>query len=334
MHAYTFLATASLITATSAASLGAFNVDPGSVSVSGFSSGGFMAAQLGVAYSSTFQTGFGVFSGGPYDCARNQYYTNCMYNLNPSITTPTANIKSWSGNQIDTITNLKSRKIYMQAGSADTTVGPNVMAKLNIQLSNFGSASNLTYVSRSGAAHTFPTDFDAQGDNSCTSSSSPYVSNCGYDGAGAVLQWMYGTLNARNTGTLTGEVISFDQTSSYGANGMATTGYLYVPATCKDGSTICRLHVALHGCSQSYGQIGSKFITNTGYNKWADTNNIIMLYPQTTQDNSFHTIWNGGLLSNSNGCWDWLGWYGTNADQKGGAQMTAIVNQVSQIISG
>lgn len=57
---------------TLAAGLSAYNVDPNSVSGSGFSAGGFMAAQLGVAYSDTFKTGFGVFAGGPYDCARNQ----------------------------------------------------------------------------------------------------------------------------------------------------------------------------------------------------------------------------------------------------------------------
>ena len=52
--------------------LGSYNVDPNSVSVSGLSAGGFMAAQLGVAYSDVFKTGFGVFAGGPFDCARNQ----------------------------------------------------------------------------------------------------------------------------------------------------------------------------------------------------------------------------------------------------------------------
>jgi poly(3-hydroxybutyrate) depolymerase len=59
-------------TSASAAALGAYNVDPDSVSVSGLSSGGFLAVQLGVAYSDIFVTGFGVFAGGPYDCARNQ----------------------------------------------------------------------------------------------------------------------------------------------------------------------------------------------------------------------------------------------------------------------
>lgn len=59
-------------TTSAAAALGAYNIDPSSVSVSGLSSGAFFSAQLGVAYSNVFQTGFGVFAGGPFDCARNQ----------------------------------------------------------------------------------------------------------------------------------------------------------------------------------------------------------------------------------------------------------------------
>lgn len=53
--------------------LPAFNINPDSISVSSLSSGGFMAAQLGVTYSDIFNAGFRVFAGGPYDCARNQY---------------------------------------------------------------------------------------------------------------------------------------------------------------------------------------------------------------------------------------------------------------------
>ena len=60
------------VTGVSAAALGSYNVDPNSVSVSGMSSGGFFSVQLGIAYSSIFKTGFGVFAGGPFDCARNQ----------------------------------------------------------------------------------------------------------------------------------------------------------------------------------------------------------------------------------------------------------------------
>ncbi|PKX93372.1 putative polyhydroxybutyrate depolymerase [Aspergillus novofumigatus IBT 16806] len=320
----------------SAAALGAYNVDPNSISLSGLSSGGFMSAQLGVAYSDTFKAGFGVFAGDrTIALAASRQYTTCMYNQNPSITGPIANMKTWSGNKINPVSNLQSRRIYMWTGTADTTVGPNVMSQLKAQLANFDATDNVSYITTSGAVHTFPTDFDASGDNSCSSSGSPYISNCQYDGAGAVLKWMYGTLNARNTGTLSGSIVSFSQTGEYGASGMDTTGYLYVPKACQSGSsTVCKLHVALHGCLQSYSMIGSKFISNTGYNMWADTNNIIILYPQAVADSSMHTIWTGMQLPNPNGCWDWVGWYGANADQVGGVQMAAIVNQVARIVSG
>jgi hypothetical protein len=184
-----------------------------------------------------------------------------MYNANPSITTPIANMKSWSGNQIASVTSLEQRKIYMWVGSFDTTVGPNVMNQLKAQLANFDDLANISYVTTSGAAHTFPTDFNGVGDNSCSFSTSPYISNCNYDGSGAALQWIYGSLKARNTGSLSGSVISFDQSGSYGANGMDTTGYIYVPQSCASGATVCSLHVALHGCLQSYKSIGSNFHT-------------------------------------------------------------------------
>ena len=198
-----------------------------------------------------------------------------MYNQSPSITAPTANMRSWSGNQIDKVANLANRNIYMEVGSQDTTVGPNVMSQLKAQLANFDTSSKVAYITTSGAAHTFPTDFDGTGDNSCSSAVSPYISNCGYDGAGAVLNWMYGSLVARNNGQSTGSILSFAQSGSYGSAGMDTTGYLYVPQACENGSTICKLHVALHGCLQSYSQIGYQFINNTGYNKWAGKNSVI-----------------------------------------------------------
>jgi len=316
--------------------LKAYNADPASASVSGLSSGGFMAAQLGVAYSSTFKTGFGVFAGGPVDCARAQSYTSCMYNQTPSISGPDANVNSWSGTaNEDATANLASRKIYLWTGSADTTVGPNVMNQLKTQLANYDTAANVSYVTTSGAVHTFPTNFAGSGDNSCSSSVSPYISNCSYDGAGAVLQWMYGSLSAPNTGTPGGTVVSFDQTKFIASgNGMDTTGYLYVPAACASGSTACKVHVALHGCVQSHGSVGMDFVNNTGYNRWADTNNIIVLYPQAIADNTSHSTPGNGSLSNPNGCWDWVGWYGSNFDEKPGVQMTAIVKMVNQITSG
>src|SRR5262245_55228319 len=52
-----------------AAPLPQLSIDPAQVSVSGLSSGGFMAVQMHVAYSGTFTKGVGVVAGGPFFCA-------------------------------------------------------------------------------------------------------------------------------------------------------------------------------------------------------------------------------------------------------------------------
>src|SRR3712207_3357206 len=46
-----------------------YGIDPDRITVSGLSSGAYMAVQLGVAYSSSFR-GVGVIAGGPYGCAQ------------------------------------------------------------------------------------------------------------------------------------------------------------------------------------------------------------------------------------------------------------------------
>lgn len=191
-----------------------------------------------------------------------------MNNMTPNTQTPNKNMAAWSGNQIDNLANLKTRKIFLEVGTSDTTVGPNLMNALQAQLQPYSSAENTAYIKRAGQAHVFPTNFDGQGNNQCGSSTSPYIANCGYDGAEEVLKWMYGNLNPRAS-TAQGSFVTFDQTGKYGAAGMASSGSLYVPKACQDGKTACKLHVALHGCQQTMSAIGNKYTVNTGYNEWA-----------------------------------------------------------------
>ena len=68
--------------------------------------------------------------------------------------------------------------------------------------------------------------------------------------------------------------------------------------------------------------IGRAFVNESGINEWADTNNIVVLYPQTVA-----SIDNG-----ETGCWDWWG-YLNRADyaQKSGPQMKAIYGMVLRI---
>ena len=256
--------------------LPSLNIDKTQITVSGLSSGGFMANQLGYAHSSTFK-GVGVFAAGPYPCAGHSNYTACMYNATISssaLNTMQADLNNWSGTAIDAKSNVASQKVFLFVGLSDTTVGPNPMNAVRTQYLNNGvTAANLEYVQRSGTAHVLPTDFDAAGNNSCGSSASPYIANCGYDGAKAVLTKLYAT-------------------------------------------------------------IGDKFVRNTGFSRWADTNNIVVLFPQTKVDNTSRSTAASGLLPNPNGCWDWVGWYGSNFAQKAGTQIGAIKAMVDKVAGG
>jgi poly(3-hydroxybutyrate) depolymerase len=178
-----------------AVNLPAYNVDTSMTTVSGLSSGGFMANQLGIAYSSLFK-GVGVFAAGPYMCAGHNNYTACMYNASISstqLTTMQNSINSWStSGAIDNKANVANQKVYLFIGTSDFTVGQNPVTALKTQYTNNGvAAANLEHVVRSGASHTFPTDFDSTGNNGCGSAASPYISNCSYDGAKAVLTKFY-----------------------------------------------------------------------------------------------------------------------------------------------
>jgi len=322
--------------AAQATPLPALVVDKSQITVSGLSSGGFMANQLGYAYSSTFK-GIGVFAGGPYMCAGHSNYTACMYNASISasmLSTMQADINNWSGTANDSKANVAGQKIFMFVGTSDYTVGPNPMNAVQTQYTNNGvSAANLDYIQRASTAHVFPTDFDSSGNNACSSTASPYISNCGYDGAKAAFTKFYGTLNPRNDAPAAGNYIQFDQTAFTTNAGMSPTGWVYVPANCAAGAT-CRLHVALHGCQQNYDTIGDKFVKNTGYTRWADTNSIVVLFPQTRVDNTAHSTAASGSLANGNGCWDWIGWYGSNFAQKAGTQQAAIKAMVDKLASG
>ena len=101
---------------------------------------------------------------------------------------------------------------------------------------------------------------------------------------------------------------------------MAATGWVYVPTGCGSG-TSCKLHVALHGCKQNTADIGQEFVRNAGYNRWAEANNIVVLYPQTSQ-------------KATNSCWDWWGYDDANHAKKSAPQMVAITSMVEQLSRG
>src|SRR5207302_1547873 len=102
-----------------------------------------------------------------------------------------------------------------------------------------------------------------------------------------------------------------------GALSLGETGFVFVPKDCEAGQA-CRIHIALHGCKQDFGDIQRKFIDDTGYNAWADTNHLIVLYPQTAPSPF--------LPQNPQACWDWWSYvnHEDNYVTRSGAQIKAI----------
>ncbi|KPF69462.1 hypothetical protein IP84_06400 [beta proteobacterium AAP99] len=308
--------------ASAAPALPQLNIDPAEVSVSGLSSGGFMAVQMHVAYSATFRRGAGVVAGGPYFCAEGSITNATGRCMQRSTAIPVSSLvsttRTWAGNgSIDPVDNLSASRVYLFSGSIDSTVKQAVMNDLQTYYASFVPAANTVYKKDIAAEHAMITDDYG---NSCSTKASPYISDCNFDLAGEILKHLYGTLNARNNGALGGSFTEFDQSLYVRNNGMAATGWVYVPQSCAAGAS-CRLHVVFHGCQQNTATIGDNYVRNTGYNRWADTNNIVLLYPQTG-------------TGATNGCWDWWGYNSADYARKSGPQMAGVRAMITRLASG
>jgi poly(3-hydroxybutyrate) depolymerase len=298
-------------------------------SASGLSSGGYFAVQLAVAFSSRI-VGVGAIAGGPYDCGGEHPFWDCMYQGHPDPGPAIERTRRWSGVSIDPIAGLARQRVYLLSGTLDA--GRPVMDALFDYEAAFVAPGNIVYDRDRPFAHTFPTDAAVLGDNPCWAAVPPYISDCGFDAAGAILAHIYGPLRPRNDGALGGRMVRFDQTefvAGAARHGLDATGWLYVPASCAAGAR-CRLHVVLHGCTQNQATIGRRFVDDTGYPRWADTNELLVLYPQTIADWVDHDP-PSGAGANIDACWDWVGYYGADFDQRSGVQLAAVKRMIDRL---
>jgi poly(3-hydroxybutyrate) depolymerase len=175
-----------------------------------------------------------------------------------------------------------------------------------------GYGANSVIVRDKPAGHAMVTE-DA-GNPDCGVTSSPFINDCDYDAAGELLRHLYGNLEPRASAP-GGRLVQFDQ-KPFGSHdiSMDDEGYVYIPKACD--SERCRIHVAFHGCRQGAALIKDQFVREAGYNRWADSNHLIVLYPQ-----AIVRYW---PTLNPRGCWDWWGY--TNADYptREGAQIRAV----------
>ena len=315
------------VSARAAEPLPAFHVDLAQSSVSGLSSGAYMAGQFHIAFSTTL-IGAGIVAGGPYDCAEGQLgvaLNRCMQTTvgGPDAAHLLARAQALARqDRIDPLSGLAGDRVYVFSGTRDDTVTPPVVAQTVAFYRLAGVAeAEIEYVHDLAAGHAFITE--DQG-NACGVTGSPFIDDCDYDQAGAILGHIYGPLNppAAAPG---GRLIEFDQTEFLPdptSHGMGATGFAYVPASCAAGET-CRAHIAFPGCKQTVDLIGDAFETETGYNRWADSNHLIILYPQAH-----------ATVVNPNACWDWWGYDDPDYATRSGRQMAAVRAMLTRLAGG
>ncbi len=299
-------------------------LDPDATTVSGLSSGAYMAVQMHVAFSERF-AGAGIVAGGPYFCARGSLgtaLTQCMQ-THTGAPNAAALLQAAQGfaaaDEIDPLAGLADDRVYLFSGTADNTVTqPAMDSARDFYLAAGVASQDIRYVNDVPAGHAFL----AEGaPNRCSVTQANFINDCDIDQAGDILTWVYGDL-ADPVSPNPNSLLEFDQ-SAFLPNpeprGMDSRGFVYVPEDCAAGET-CRLHVAFHGCQQTPDQIGDLYARTTGYNRWAEANGIVVLYPQA-HDSS----------GNPNGCWDWWGYDDADYALREGRQMAAVAAMANRL---
>ncbi|MFG3243780.1 hypothetical protein [Streptomyces sp. NPDC048157] len=289
--------------------------------VTGISSGGFMASQLQVAYSGTFK-GAGIVAAGPYYCGKGGIVVGLIACGTGLISTDPEGIEQivrrWSAEgRIDPASNLAGKPVYTYHGTKDPLVRTSVSDE-GVQLyRDFGART--AYHDTDPAGHGWPTP---NAPLSCGTTFYPFLINCGNDPQGEMLGHWLGRVNPP-AATQSGTLSRHDQ-NRYVPGGLAqwysmgSSSFLYTPDSCAAGAA-CKLVVALHGCMSDNKFVGDRFARESHLNEYADTNDLVILYPQT--DISL-------LRGNPQGCWDWWGYTGRDYAQKSAPQMRAVLNEV------
>eukprot|EP01132_Coremiostelium_polycephalum_P009249 gene9249-11334_t len=281
-----------------------------------------MAVQFHVAFSSVVN-GAGILAGGPYYCAN----ANVEVALNACMKYPefinipeliAATDYAESTLSIDDTANLANSKVWLFSGTSDTVVNQGVVKKLQEYYQHY--IQDDTYISTTyniPAEHSFVTN--AYG-NKCNYLGPDYINNCNFNSAWEILSFLHGPLN-NTLLNVSNNIIQIDQSKflPFGATTISAAlnqyAFAYIPTACqnKNNKGLCSIHIAFHGCEQTVAQIGNTFYTQTGYNEIAETNNIIILYPQALV-----------TILNPKGCFDWFGVTGLDYASKIGLQMATI----------
>lgn len=291
-------------------------------SISGLSSGAFMATQYHIAYSKDL-VGVGAIAGGPWQCAAsNPLNSNplttatstctCLKGLPcPYLNAPFPDVshintlaeKAEKDGKIDKLNNINDDKIYLFSGKKDETVLTPVVDSAKAFYQSLGvTEEQIQYNNQLEAGHAFITNIET--DLDCPLSQTPFINDCQYQQANDLLGHIYGKLkqpiNYKQENLIRFNQKAFVPEYRFNISSMNQDAYVYIPTSCQQDSSNCRVHVALHGCEQGLQSIQDAFVTGTGYLNVAESNDLIVLFPQV--DKSAY------IPYNPKGCWDFWGY--------------------------
>ncbi len=299
-------------------------VDSARITVSGVSSGGFMAVQLHVAHSGYFK-GAASVAGGIYECAKGDSTRSqkvCMIapdQIDVKEILQIARDRSARG-EIDDLRNLTSSRIAIFSSPKDEVIKSIGSDKLAEFYSAFVPKASITRLTNADAAHGFPT---LKFGSVCSATGTPWILNCNDDVAGKLLTSLEPNkraLSARGRADAS-SLLYFDQSKHVSATArMYDWGAVYIPKGCYGPSARCGIHIALHGCQMNPDFVGRQFIEQAGYNEWAETNRLIVVFPQSAKGRG-----------NPYGCWDWFGLTGPNYTTKSAPQIAGIRKIVNDL---
>ncbi len=287
------------------------DIDAKRISVSGISSGAYMAQQVHLAFSATI-SGAAMIAGGPYGCAKGDLKTALAECLKPERPVDVAGLAQRVRDRaiaqsLDSISGLAGDRVYVLHGRADDTVAP-AMSKASLDLYHaLSDAADIQADLDRPMAHAFATATpgDCRPDDA-------HLANCGIDLAADIFRHVVDA-DLGEAGAPTGELLAFDQRPFADAEHdplLADRGYLYVPKGGREQA--CGLHIAFHGCEMQAERIGTRFVAEAGYNRQADLAQVVVLYPQ---------VRSSLMPLNPKACWDWWGYTGQEYDTREGAQM-------------
>ncbi len=285
----------------------------GPASVSGVSSGAYMAVQLHLSQGERFAGGVASVAGGPFGCAEGSMFKALGPCLGRSpIDVPALTAEAQALAAAGEITLPAQSHAFLFSGSKDTVVAPATTEALQAQLKALRPEAQVTLSQQLPAAHGWVVE---QGEGQCDRMAAPHLLPCGHDLAGALLKALLGPLQPRGLDT-DGRLLRFDQRAFHAGDDLAEAGYAYIPRSCEAGG--CKVHVALHGCQMNEAAVGDAFARRSGLNAWAASNRLVVLYPQTGK-------------TAVNACWDWWGYTGPGYLRADAPQMKAIVAMLDRL---